>query len=243
MGCDIHIITEIRKNDKWEMIKEVPEYLDCRNYYAFGVLADVRNSYGVDVFRPNGLPDDLSTKKRDFHSEMESIKNFYERNIETFYEKDGVEYNILNKPEDAKKIEIPSKEKHTLKEFCNLYYKDEYDEEMDDYGYWEVNFDYDYHNYSHRTLRELLDYKKNVKKYSDIYVSEAFLDKFYELGGVLPDEMSFEKEDGKVYIEVEDEYELGGRETLFRGIDELEEIAKKYNVLPEDIRIVFAFDS
>lgn len=243
MGCDIHIIVEIRKNLIWEMVPEVPERLDCRNYYAFAVLANVRNSYGVDVFYANGLPDDLSTKKRNFHSELPYIKENYNKQIERFYIKDGKEYNFLDKPEGAIKKEMPVKEKYTFQEFCDIYYKDSYDEELNDYGYWEVNFDYDYHNFSHRTLKELQDYKKHSKKYSGITVSEQFLDTFFELGGVLPDEMSFEREEGKVYIEVVDEYTEGAKETFFGGIDDLAEIANKYEVEPDDIRIVFAFDS
>ena len=55
--------------------------------------------------------------------------------------------------------------------------------------------------------------------------------------------MSFEREEGKVYIEVVDEYTEGAKETFFGGIDDLAEIANKYKVEPDDIRIVFAFDS
>jgi len=78
MGCDIHMITEVRKDGKWQRISENPEKWKERNYSTFAVLADVRNDFHVKGFEPRGLPEDLSAKKFDFVSETDSIKKRYE---------------------------------------------------------------------------------------------------------------------------------------------------------------------
>ena len=68
MGTDIHIFAETFADEKWHLADvDLPEY---RNYWAFAVLADVRNGYGFAGFdkgdpitpisQPRGLPDDLS---------------------------------------------------------------------------------------------------------------------------------------------------------------------------------------
>ena len=38
MGCDIHIITEIRKDGKWQWVKEIPESFDSRNYVQLSIF-------------------------------------------------------------------------------------------------------------------------------------------------------------------------------------------------------------
>ena len=69
MGCDIHTITEIKRNDAWERISEVPEVFDTRNYTTFAFLADVRNSFETEGFQPKGLPEDISAMKFDYDAE------------------------------------------------------------------------------------------------------------------------------------------------------------------------------
>ena len=72
MGTDIHIVAEYFADGDWHLADvELPEY---RNYWAFAVLADVRNGYGFAGFDrgdpitpislPRGLPDDLSQELR-----------------------------------------------------------------------------------------------------------------------------------------------------------------------------------
>jgi hypothetical protein len=68
MGCDIHMILQIKKNGKFETLKDfiVGDY---RSYNAFAVLANVRNGYGFAgcdtgdewpyISEPRGLPDDF----------------------------------------------------------------------------------------------------------------------------------------------------------------------------------------
>lgn len=72
MGCDIHIYAEKKINDKWEKIDiEVPR---DRNYWSFGIMANVRNGYGfagcelgdpLPYFEPRGLPEDTTIKDND----------------------------------------------------------------------------------------------------------------------------------------------------------------------------------
>jgi hypothetical protein len=72
MGTDIHIAAEHFIDGKWHLAYvDLPEY---RNYWAFAVLADVRNGYGfagiskgdpvTPISLPRGLPDDLSQELR-----------------------------------------------------------------------------------------------------------------------------------------------------------------------------------
>lgn len=80
MGCDIHIVTEIKKDGKWQYVPEIPESLDNRNYTAFAVLADVRNYFNYKGFQPKGLPEDISAKKFDFRSDREFLSKLYHEN-------------------------------------------------------------------------------------------------------------------------------------------------------------------
>lgn len=82
MGCDIHTITEIKKDGKWQYVPEVPEAFACRNYGTFAVIAGVRDGFNSCIFKPKGLPEDISSKKFDFRSQMEFIKKRYEEDCE-----------------------------------------------------------------------------------------------------------------------------------------------------------------
>ena len=68
MGCDIHLITEIKKEGKWNYIDDVPESLNTRNYCTFAVLAGVRDSFNSQIFKAKGLPPDIDKKKCRFRS-------------------------------------------------------------------------------------------------------------------------------------------------------------------------------
>ena len=83
MGCDINIIVEIRKNDIWSYVEELPKSFDDRNYGVFSILnRNIRNYYNIDGFEPKGLPKDLSIKQCRFISYMESLKNTYDNGSE-----------------------------------------------------------------------------------------------------------------------------------------------------------------
>ena len=87
MGCDIHAITQIRKQNRWATIKDVPSMFFNRNYMIFGVIADVRNS-GEIIYTPKGLPEDLKEHKFFF----ESTTEYYRKK----YEHEGEYKNFLN---------------------------------------------------------------------------------------------------------------------------------------------------
>lgn len=76
MGCDIHSFAEIKKNGKWQKIKDhfsLGEWektyykkekgdnpFDWRSYSMFAFLADVRNYDHCDpISKPRGIPDDV----------------------------------------------------------------------------------------------------------------------------------------------------------------------------------------
>ena len=69
MGADIHIITEIRRNGKWEYIPDIPESMDVRSYDMFGLLADFRGPIGGDHFPLKGMPKDISGEGLEIMSE------------------------------------------------------------------------------------------------------------------------------------------------------------------------------
>ena len=101
MGCDIHIITEIKKDGKWQYVPEIPESLDGRNYNAFAVLANVRNYFGYKGIEPKGFPEDISGKHFCFRSE----RHFYTKR----YEEDG---DIMFIDADGNRHEPRVKELH-----------------------------------------------------------------------------------------------------------------------------------
>jgi hypothetical protein len=99
MGCDIHIIAEVREGGKWEAnTKEVfslddfdKEYFkkdkgvkpfDWRSYSMFAFFAGVRNYDHCDpISEPRGIPDDAS----------EEVKG-----METFWSGDGHSHSWLS---------------------------------------------------------------------------------------------------------------------------------------------------
>src|SRR5271154_3790897 len=71
MGCDIHPYAEVRVKGQWKRLRvHIP---NNRNYYAFSVLAGVRNGFGFagvvtgetvkPIAEPRGLPKDRATFK------------------------------------------------------------------------------------------------------------------------------------------------------------------------------------
>ena len=64
MGCDIHTVVEIKKENTWVGLEECPKEFDERNYALFAFLAGVRNRFNTKGFEPKGFPDDMSEKSR-----------------------------------------------------------------------------------------------------------------------------------------------------------------------------------
>ena len=67
MGCSIHIATEIKKNDKWEQVVEIPRSLRDRDYSLFSFLN--RNDWEYDGFDEKGYPEDMVSKYLDLNPE------------------------------------------------------------------------------------------------------------------------------------------------------------------------------
>ena len=294
MGCDIHLITQIKKNNKWEYVEDVPREFNQRNYFNFAVLANVRNDFGTKGFQPKGLPEDLGAKKFGWKSELEDYKKSYETNttrmcklpsgeliwcmdnsLKRYCDKDEYdkfkgtkgsscgEYYVYDASVvNGVFVDVPDKERYTFEEYLEEFHKDDFDEELQDYGCWRVDFGDcvaygDLHTPSYLTLKELED-----KNYEDIFkekakILKAFLDKFFELGGKLPDGMEIDKDWQPSDIRdcfrqaiepvcvVKWTKNIDKKEIpFFNGIDQLKEIAEKYNIENyNDIRIVFAFDN
>lgn len=298
MGCDIHIITEIKKDNKWERVKEIPDTLDVRNYNTFAVLANVRNNFNTKSFPVKGVPKDISSLRYDFESAMKEDKKWYENNTTeiikmpdgTFKEPYSSDFDIECSKEqydewkggkgyisqDGKRIyhisdpsasggvkmTLPYKEIYSsFEEYWNKYHSgDKKDPYANDYGYWKIDFsekNEDWHSHNYITLQEFKDWDWNDYISSKCKVPLAFYRKFIEFGGELPKEMNvieeYESSDIReifqrafspdVIISWIDKAEDKNL-PIFKGIQELEDIAKKYKITDyNNIRIVFAFDN
>lgn len=172
--------------------------------------------------------------------------------VRTYYVKDASKHNGVFK-------RVPFYKLHsTFEDFMKDLYEDEWDEEMQDYGDWDVDFTCeDLHSHNHLTLKELVE-----ADYSDYFairykMDKLFYDEFIRLGGVLPEGMrvvpyepteftdiireSFNPTTMIAWDTAEEEKE---KAPLSKGIATLKEIAKKYEIEDySDIRIVFAFDN
>ena len=291
MGCDIHIITQIKKDGRWQYVPEKPESLTKRNYFNFSILADVRNSFNTKGFEAKGLPDDLTEKKFGWKSRLESYREDYNtRSIRMCVLPDGsylsdtsneIKRYCSNEEYenwkggckgsgeggcyvyDAAVVggrfeEVPYNKIYTFEEYMNHFYEDEYNEELKDYGRYDVEFDSeDLHTPSWLSLKELKDFNYNDVCKDKCKVSKHFIDKFRELGGKLPKGMEIEEDFAPsdfiealrqavepVVIIAWDNKKSMHEISFFEGIKELEDIAKQYNIENyEDIRIVFAFDN
>ena len=294
MGCDIHLITQIKRNNKWEYVEDIPEEYDYRNYFNFSILADVRNDFGTKGFQPKGLPEDLGGKKFGWESNFEYIKNCYETNTSTRCKLPNGNY--ISDWDDALKryctkeeyeefkgskgccqgehyvydpnvvggelVKVPYKELYTFEEYLKEYYSEEYDEELNDYGRWRVDFndcvEYgDLHTPSYLTLKELVEKDYDDIFYQKVKVSEVFIKAFLSFGGELPKEMKIDNDwqpsdirdclrqaiDPVCIVKWKDTRKEKNI-NFFKGIEQLKEIANKYNITNyDDIRIVFAFDN
>lgn len=243
MGCDIHMITQIRKDKKWKYIPETPETFNCRNYTAFAFLASVRG-YCPMGFMPKGLPDDLDQKQYKFDSEMDWLKNQYSNGSAlTHQNEDGTYSKPLRADEDLVDVrynKLYSSFEDFLKDVPERYGMDQCG---DEYGYFGVDFtSSDYHSHSWLTLEEIQERLKKAAPSEDpIIVPTRFFDVFFDLGGEIPYEMDLVYNNDTVLVTWGSPIE--GYGMLMQGCQEMEEIAKKYGVSPEDLRIVFAFDS
>lgn len=84
MGCDIHIFIEYRKqNENW---LSDGEFGFNRNYYAFALMANVRNDGTVTpISEQRGLPEDVNQYTKD------SLEDYHSLSWLTFSEFEKVE--------------------------------------------------------------------------------------------------------------------------------------------------------
>ena len=135
---------------------------------------------------------------------------------------------------------------HDIKKFNDEYCHYPWNEEEQDFGFYEFDLDCtDYHSHSYLTLEEMKT--KAIKTNEDevFVVDEKFLQLLErELGGV-PDFLHYgEKVDEQRQVCFIDSDISLAWHSYFDGVNEIEEIKRKYNIeSDEDIRLVFAFDS
>lgn len=296
MGCDIHLIAQVKKKDKWEYIPQTPDALMKRDYNLFTFLAGVHDNIGIiGNLKPKGIPDDLEASQYRFLDSTDLLKEKYETQTEKMaVSKDGnrcldvydERFKIQCKSEEEAKTyknyrivcgeepefsaydctkfgfeekEVPVKEFMPFDEFVEKFYTGEFNDEMKKYGIygrWDVDFSCeDYHSASWLTLQELKDADKG-KYYSDFLALPVyFYDAFVSNGGLFPKNMHTELPgaDGVFsaitkncecvivhWLKTEEEKE---KLSLTQGIRQMEEIAGKYGVEDNSIRIVFAFDN
>ena len=174
-------------------------------------------------------------------------------------DRDGIEYIVYDADElDGVMKMCPFKEIfETFEDFLKEYYEDDWDEDAQDYGEWKVDFESeDYCSKSYLTLKELQegDYKEyTANKYKML---KNFYDTFIAAGGTFPEMFSFQESS---VGDIKDAFQEAIMPTitvcwqmtdeekkdlpLFKGIKDLEDIAKKYSIEnPEDIRVIFEFD-
>lgn len=79
MGCDIHLLIQVRRDGAWEDYDTgLDEHLywqlwEPRSYDTFALLADVRNDGSVTpISRPRGIPDDFECEdyRTSIHSRL-----------------------------------------------------------------------------------------------------------------------------------------------------------------------------
>ena len=183
MGCDIHMISQAKKDGCWQYVPETPETYNWRDYDVFAFLARVRGGC-ENGFLPKGLPEDLGETK---YGQWE-----------------------------------------------------EYNGEI----YYNIDFESgDYHSHSYLTLKEIDEkLNENAPAETPEHISKRFLEAFYLHGGELPYGMQIMSKDDTGADIIWDSG-LDYYPVLCRGRNDLMQIAHKYEVSPDQIRIVFAFDS
>lgn len=168
MGCDIHIIVEIKQNDKWTFIEDLPNTFDCRNYGLFSILnTNVRNYYGINGFSPRGLPKDLSIKKCFFESQKEQLVNMYESCGEIVCVLPNGEF--IDVFDESLQVEIP------LEKYNELKNNNEKDNERYHYSIKSIKDDKYYVQDA-----SVVNGKFEKRKYSEIFKTlSEFNEKFY----------------------------------------------------------------
>lgn len=99
MGCDIHSFAEVKKEGKWQKIKdkifsEGTEPFGWRSYLVFALLAGVKNyDHCEPMSEPKGLPDDSEFLNSKLEKEMEFNYGYF-NNGTAYTQKDYLEKDI-----------------------------------------------------------------------------------------------------------------------------------------------------
>lgn len=112
------------------------------------------------------------------------------------------------------------------------------------YFLWDTTEPCYLYGFGHITLEKLA---KEAEKLNTMWVSSEFLEKFYQLGGELPEDMQIVR--GRFYdngdtvgVRVVDEDDIHLRNYINSGIDILRQIAAKHHLQEDELRICIAFD-
>lgn len=238
MGCDIHLKIQFRENGKWEygdaVIDQEPKddwtkkfcsnregqwtvagELGNRNYLRFAILANVRNGHGfAGVFT---------------HEPLEPIA-----------EPRGL-------PKD---LETPPYERP---QYMDEFYKEhpEHDDEEEEFWFGD-------HSFSWVTLREMMDYDYDHELQEGGIVDIGTYKAWKESGNPQPEGWSGGVWGGKTVVSPEDDitektthvqarWAVPLKEALgdrwFWCIEALLKEAKQRGISPDDVRLVFGFDS
>ena len=156
--------------------------------------------------------------------------------------------------------EVPYKDIYpTFSEYLEKECDDEWNEFAKDYGRYRVDFeDESFYGFNYLTLSELLNFDYSDYTSNRYKMDKSFYDKFIAAGGTFPDIFKIagdtEPHDfadairesfcPTIIIAWQKSEEEKKDLPLFKGIEELKEIAKKYDIENYDnIRIIFAFDN
>ena len=296
----MNLVTEIRINGVWQQVPEIPRSFRNNDYGTYAVLAGIRDSFGLKVFKRKGLPSDIDKMYGDWEDEMPSILEMYERSTSrvivhtdkgveywspsddrlkksitrTEYEAlkgiknsdrysylgyslvdDHYEYSVCDAALVNSKIEEVAYKTifPTLEQFIAEVYPDSWSEIAQAYGHFNTDFR-ELDACSYLTLEELLngDYTRyNSVSYK---LDSEFYHKFVEAGGTLPDcftvhptsvagivDAFHEAYSPTVIVSWLRETDVIAKMPLHKGIKELIDIAAKYKVKSDNIRIIFGF--
>lgn len=169
--------------------------------------------------------------------------------------KDGYEYYCYNAGKVGGIFKyVDYKDLYDSFEEFLKHYADEYDEELNDYGYYQVNFDCeDFHTPSWLTLKELTSANTAKIDMNAAKVSKEFFTAFERAGGELPSGFIVE-ESAVADLRSAMQEAIEPTVTIRWGendnynsvralIEELKKVAEEESVAEEDLRIVFAFDN
>lgn len=292
MGCDIHIVVQINKKKGfgWETVEEIPKSFTKRCYLTFAWLADVRNYFSNESFKPKGYPVDFVPAKCHFIDYSEELEERYKETVEMVHLPDGrimepddemflvrcgdekeakshPYYKIIDqeayyydwKPCGGVFEDTPISSIMSIDEYAEgIYERTEdgrYGEYMDDFG------SEDYHTQSWLTLSELKSENAPDYAVNSVKVPYDFKEMFESFGGKFPEGIKFVDVDyskvhfadaiayaqGYASMEVVLQWPMTEKQKkescIYNGIQEMCDIAEKYGVGDDDIRMVFAFDN